>query len=345
MKITTIGGVLAGSDGVLAEAGSDSALLDHRERRRQRAGAQQDGEIVRRLHAEITGNLAGTAGNGFADDRRRKHFVVEHDRKRLADILGGHLGKLAGADGIEAKIHDRLAILIESRLRIDEIASGNEHALLDQIFRAPLPVENFRIGRRVRRQCLLRRGRHVDHAEIHFRRLAENLDQSAGILQAGHLHEDAAEALALDDGLDEAELVDAALDDLDRLIDRLAHPLGERGIRGRQGDETAVFRDVDTALAVRAEYTGKRLRKLAQLVHRVFNVGVAGDAHLDAVALDGAAGELNVVLAENAQHIFVDGLQPILAHRIHIDLEQEARSALQIEPQHHVALRPGRPGA
>ena len=41
-----ISGVLAGIDQVLAEAGADRALLDDGERRRQRAGAQQDGEIV-----------------------------------------------------------------------------------------------------------------------------------------------------------------------------------------------------------------------------------------------------------------------------------------------------------
>ena len=36
-------------DRILAEAGADHALLDDRQRRRQRAGAQQDGEVVRRL--------------------------------------------------------------------------------------------------------------------------------------------------------------------------------------------------------------------------------------------------------------------------------------------------------
>ena len=39
-------GDLAGMDGILAEAGTDGALLDDGQRRRQRAGAQQHGEVV-----------------------------------------------------------------------------------------------------------------------------------------------------------------------------------------------------------------------------------------------------------------------------------------------------------
>ena len=69
---------------------------------------------------------------------------------------------------------------------------------------------------------LLRRHRLIDHAEIELRGLAEDFLQPRRILQAGHLDEDAVDALALDGRLDQAKLVDAALDDLDRLIDGLA---------------------------------------------------------------------------------------------------------------------------
>ncbi len=44
-----IGRALALLDRILAEPGADGALLDDGQRRRQRAGAQQDREIVRRL--------------------------------------------------------------------------------------------------------------------------------------------------------------------------------------------------------------------------------------------------------------------------------------------------------
>ena len=92
-----IGGVLAGVDRILAEAGTDRALLDDGERRRQRAGAQQDGEIVGLLNGEIAGNLPGAAEDRLADHRRRDHLVVEHDGERLADIGLGRFGEFARA--------------------------------------------------------------------------------------------------------------------------------------------------------------------------------------------------------------------------------------------------------
>src|SRR5262249_10285775 len=88
-----------------------------------------------------------------------------------------------------------------------------------------------------------------------------------------------------------------------------------------------------------------RLRKFAQLAHRVFDVAVTRDAHLDTVALDRAAGELDTVLPQDAQHVVTDRLQLVLAHRVDVNLEQEARSALQIKTEHDVALSPGRPVA
>ena len=48
--------------------------------------------------------------------------------------------------------------------------------------------------------------------KVSLRGLAENVLQALRILQAGHLHEDAVGALALDDRLGRAELVDAAAD-------------------------------------------------------------------------------------------------------------------------------------
>ena len=62
---------------------------------------------------------------------------------------------------------------------------------------------------------------------------------SRRILQARHLDQDAVGALALDQRLDRAELVDAALDDLDRLFDRLPDAFGDGGLRHRETDQPA----------------------------------------------------------------------------------------------------------
>src|SRR4029077_2000528 len=205
---------------------------------------------------------------------------------------------------IETEIDDRLAVaLIEARLRIDKIAAGNEHAFVDEIFRPACPVENFRTGRRVRRERLLGSHRQVDHAKIKLRSLADNLFQPRGILQTGYLHKNAAGALALNDGLDQAKFVDTTLDDLDRMIDRLANALDQRRLGRGECNQAAAFGDIDGALPGGSHYTGHRLRKLAQLTHRVFDIAVAGDTHLDAAALDRAAGELNAVLPQDAQHV------------------------------------------
>ena len=201
----------------------------------KRAGAQQDGEIVRLLNGEIAGNLPGAAEDGFADDRRRNHLVVENDGERLADILLRGFGKFARAGGIEAEADDRLAVaLVEARLGVDQIGAGDQNALLDEIFLPTLAVEDFRVRRRMGRHRLLRGHRLIDHAKIELRGLAENFLQPRRVLQARHLDENAVGALALDGRLDQPEFIDAALDDLDRLIDRLADALGERRVRRRR---------------------------------------------------------------------------------------------------------------
>src|ERR1700730_18067227 len=103
-----IGGEFTLLDRILAEAGADGALLDHRQRRRQGAGAQQDRQIVGGLHREAAGNLPRTAGDGLADDGGGNHLIVEHDRKGLPDILGSRLREFARAGSIETEADDRL---------------------------------------------------------------------------------------------------------------------------------------------------------------------------------------------------------------------------------------------
>src|SRR6185437_16961842 len=64
---------------------------------------------------------------------------------------------------------------------------------------------------------------------------------------------------------------------------------------------------------------------------------------VDAVAANGAAGERNARLAQRAQHVIVERLQALLAHRAGVDFEQQARTALQVEAERNMALRPLRP--
>ena len=174
-------------------------------------------------------------------------------------------GEFARAAGVEAERNDRLAgALVEAGLRVGEIAARHQHALLDQIGR-------LRLARAVQ-QIVLRR-----HAALHrlFRRrpvstmrksslavLPSNCLSRVGILQAGDLHQDAVGALALDQRLDGAEFVDAPLDDLDRLIDRLANALDDRRVGEREPDQPAgLGGDFEVALPGGAENAAERLRQ------------------------------------------------------------------------------------
>ena len=69
--------------------------------------------------------------------------------------------------------------------------------------------------------------------------------------------------------LDGAELVDAPLDDLDRLLDRLADALDDGGLGRREPDHAVAGVDhVDRALAGGAQDAAERLRQFAQLGER-----------------------------------------------------------------------------
>jgi len=294
---------------------------------------------------KIAGNLPGAAQDRFADHRCRDHLAVEDDGERLAHVLLGRFGEFPRADRIEAEADDRLAVaLVEARLRVDQIAAGDENALLDEIFPLPfLAFEDLGVRRHLAGHRLLRRLRQVEHAEIKLRRLADELLEPRRVRQARDLDKNAVGPLALDRGLDQAELVHAPLDDLDRLVDRLANAFDDRHVRRRERDQAAALINLDAALSGAAENAGQRLRKFAQLLECKRNVAFARDAHLDAVAVDRPAGEENPRLTQNAQHVVVDAQQPVLAHRIGVDLEEQARSTLQVETEHDVALRPGRP--
>ena len=137
---------LARVDRILAEAGADGALFDHRELGRQRAGAQQHREIVGLLDREIAGDLAGAAGDRPENARRRNHLAVEHDGEQSADVLGRHLAEALAAAQIEAEIDVGLAgARIEARLRVDEVLARHHHALLHRDRRRPAAAAERRL--------------------------------------------------------------------------------------------------------------------------------------------------------------------------------------------------------
>ena len=245
-----VGTDLALGDRVGAEAGADRALLDDGERRRQRAGAQQDGEVVGALHGEIAGNLPGTAEDRLADHRRRDHLVVEHDGEGLADILLRHLGELARARGVEAEIDHRLAGALDRSPAARRSSRRPTPGSASPPHRFGSPRGRCRAGSRLPaatgpaapapasprcRPCGNRAWRSCRAAAL----------SRVGSCRPGTCTRMRSAALARDQRLDRAELVDAPLDDLDRLVDRLAHPLHDRRFGHGEPDQIAVIADID----------------------------------------------------------------------------------------------------
>src|SRR4029077_14400160 len=179
-----------------------------------------------------------------------------------ADILARGLPEFARAHGIEAERDDRLtpAVLVESRLRVGQIAARYQNLLLEHIrhLRRARAHQHLVVRRQLALHRLVRRHALVDHPEFHLGGPTQEPFELGRILQARHLHQDTIAALALDHRLDRAELGDAALEDLYRLVEGLADPLGDGGRRHGEPDQPAAgVGDLEAALATGAEQTAK----------------------------------------------------------------------------------------
>jgi hypothetical protein len=185
----------------------------------------------------------------------------------------------------------------------------------------------------------------IDHAEVELGGLAEQLLEPGRVLQAWHLHQNAVGALPLNERLDGAELVDAAFDDLDRLFDRLANAFDHGRLGHREPDQAVgVIADIEAALTATAEDAAQRQGQFPQLGERGVETCRLADAHLDGAATHRQAGITDPRVAQHAAHVVAQRFEHVLAHGLGVDFEQDVRTALQIEPEHNVALRPFRTG-
>jgi hypothetical protein len=85
------------------------------------------------------------------------------------------------------------------------------------------------------------------------------------------------------------------------------------------------------------------LRQLAQLGQREVEIALLADADLDRQPARHQARVADALLAQHAAHVVAQLLGLFLAHVVGIDLKQDVRATLQIEPQHEMTLRPFRP--
>ena len=98
-------------------------------------------------------------------------------------------------------------LLAGARGRVDELVAGDDDVALEHHLVAVLV--HRRSSRRSARGRSAGIGPRIDQPVFERRDLAEHVLHFRGVLHAGQLHDDAIEALALHDGLGDAELVDA----------------------------------------------------------------------------------------------------------------------------------------
>ena len=263
---------------------ADGALLDHGELGGQRAGPQRHGKVACLRHGEVPADLARTAEDRLANDRRRNHFAIEDDGEGQAYVLLRRPGEALGAGGVEAEGHDRLvSALIEARLRVDEVLAAHQHLLPNHVrdWRGVLGVEQLIVeGNLLGLHHLLRIGARIHHPEFELAGLADELLQPLDVADAGNLHEHAVAALALDARLGGAEGVDAAADGLDRGLNGRVHALGQAGVGHLEQDAVvAILADIEIVGPREAERPANRLGQLAQVLVALIEVGSLADLH------------------------------------------------------------------
>ncbi len=253
----------AGADRIGAERRTDGALFEIGQVRRQRARAQLQRQVLRFLVREVAGDAAFIV-DARLDDRRRLHAVVEHDAELAADVGLREVAELARALLVQREAHRRTVVLVERRPRVAQVASGDRrHAAHDVIARARRLAgrrfdrarKHLHVGRHVAAECrarrvLVRERSLLDLLQLELRRRSDDLLGAVDVGDAGQLHQDLiGGAVARDDRLGDAQLVDAALDRLQRLVDRVFAQLDDDVRLEREGVAAgagaAVVVDVD----------------------------------------------------------------------------------------------------
>ena len=229
--------IAAGLDRIRAQFGADGAFFQDLQRRRQRAGAQQDGQVVGVLGGEAAGDAARAA-----QDRRSGctgaliTFLSSTMAKRWPTCWLGDVAELLGAHAVEAEI------------RLPTGRSAGRSPGWHRSGGRPTPARGA-APRSWRRPCW----RAWSRAAAGFRRrsgataalgsacsstswkvILAVLPSMAlswrGVLQARHFHHDAVVARTGDGGLLGAQRVDAAAHHFDRLVQHLLAGQGLEGV-------------------------------------------------------------------------------------------------------------------
>ena len=224
----------------------DGALLENVHRRRQRAGAKNEREVLRLLLGKAPCNPPFVR-NARLDGRRRKHAVVENDREAAADVLLREQAEPPRAVLVKREADGRKVVLVECGTRRPEVASGDgrhtPHDVVHGSGRAAARRGQILCARddhhlrrqdvidRLHRGLLARERPLLYELQLEQRRPSDDLLRAIDIGDARQLHQNlVGRALPRDDRLRHTQLVDATLDGLLGLRDRLLAKL-DRNVR------------------------------------------------------------------------------------------------------------------
>jgi hypothetical protein len=191
-------------------------------------GLQTGDAEVRRQHAlNRRGVDDALFGADVAGARALADFALgealgldEHDGHAATDVVASGLEHFLAAARIQRHA-DLGRAFGEPRRRIGELLAGCDDVALQQDRASIRLLVELRADRHALAALrFVRIVRFVDQAELHRRGRAQHAHRLVGVLHAGKLHDDAADALPRDDRLRYAELVDAIAQRRDVLLDR-----------------------------------------------------------------------------------------------------------------------------
>src|SRR5664279_5532498 len=326
-------------DGVEPERRPYGAFLENDHLGRKSARTENEREGVGLFRGEVPLDDAALLDLAV-DVRRGLDALVEHDREALVDVLARDLPELQGSLGIQKEHDGGLVELVAVDARVLHVAARDGGGALEHV-----PDRRARAGVGVLVEALddlevlghrtavrgagglHRRERTaavIHELELEEARRPDDLLDAARVVHARNLDHDAVGALPLDDGLGDAEGVDAIADRLDGLARRLVLDRDPLGV---------LVGDLPLAPAL---VDGPRVRRKNRRdeILELRGVRLIVDPEREARAVRGTGGDhghaaLAAFVLEPLERVL--GLDPERVRRL--DLHDEVDAAAQVQTQ------------
>ncbi len=296
-----------------------------------RAPSQKRRKNRCRFSREVAADLAAATDDRLVDDGSCQHLAVEHDGEGPADIVAGDFSKLACAERIEGKVDNRLVRpLIEANLGVRKSLAGKRDTALHRI---SVVVVGARQDINAARRGLGQVRGLIDHVEAHLGGRAKELAQACRVLETRELDKNAVCADALDQRFGDTDGINAPADDLEALLDRLGHAVGNARLGQRDRNDIAIRRDLDLGSGTAEADRADRRCQFLQFRLDLFPISRIGKRHGDRIAADARRRGRYALGAKNPTDVVQERVQPGLTQPVAIDLKDEMGTAAQVETE------------